>query len=477
MPYRSPSVTRADRLGIYVLILLAIMTGCQSIARQPKPAFEDHGDALVYAQPFAQEADRLRFSLEGISAMREDGVEFPLALLVSDFSRTDLKRQRLIAAGRLPEGAYSGLLFKVRSASLKTEDGNAALLTQDAPVRRDFPFKVERKKALVLSLALQYAESVTDRVQFRPAWLVSVPLQPIAGLAGYIADHGFNAVTVFDKRKQEVTGVISTGNGPRGMALDRSRNRLYVALSSDDAVEVIDIAEGRSLTSIRLAQGDAPGELALTPDGQTLLAVDTGSDTISFMDTTALVERERIAVGRRPRSLLIERTGRKAYVFNSLSNSISVVDIPGRAVMGEIATGPEPLRGQFNRAGDRLYVAHAEYPYLFVVDPVSFSLVRREFVGTGVRTFKIDTRTDLLYIGKKNEPSIGVYDPVTFSAVDYIPAKGAVDYLAIEGEGNNLYMVISERKTVMIVNLINTRNVSEIDALDGPSWVTMTGER
>ncbi len=470
-------MTLAGRMRPYIFLTLALMTGCQSLAVQTKPVLENEGDVLVYAQPFAQEAERLGFSLEGVSAMREDGAGFPLALLVRDFSRTGMKRQRLIAAGRLPEGAYSGLLFKVKNAFLKTDEGSAALMIPEAPVKRDFPFKVERNKALVLSLLLQYAGSITDGVQFKPAWYISVPLRPIAGLAGYASNHSLNAVTVFDKVNQEVTGVITTGSGPAGMALDKSRNRLYVALSNDDAVEVVDVTEGSSLATIRLLQGDAPAELALTPDGQTLLAVNTGSDTISFLDTTAMVERGRTGVGKRPRSVLIEKTGRKAYVFNALSNSISVVDISAKAVMGEIATGPEPIRGQFNRAGDRLYVAHAEYPYLFIIDPVSFTIARREFVGTGVRSLKLDARTDLLYIGKKNDTAIGVYDPLTFNAVDYISTGGAVDYMTIDGEGNNLYLVIAERKMVMIVNLINTRNVSELDAIDGPSWVTMMGER
>lgn len=471
-------MTMAHAMKKFVLILsLLVISGCQSIALQMKPALDDEGDLLVYVQSFAQEADRLRFFLEEISAVREDGALFPLALSVRDFTRAGMKRQRLVATGRLPEGQYSGILFKTGSASLKTEEGNAALMIPEAPAKKDFLFKVERKKALLLSLTLQYAESVTDGMQFKPAWFVSVPTRPIIGLVGYVSDYGFNGVTVFDKRKQEVTGVISTGSGPRGMALDKNRNRLYVALSNDDSVEVIDVMEGSSLAVIRLVQGDAPAELALTPDGQTLLAVNTGSDTLSFLDTTALVELGRIGVGKRPRSLLIEKTGRKAYVFNTVSNSISVVDIAGRAVMGEIATGPEPLRGQFNRAGDRMYVAHAEYPYLYIVDPVSFSVLRREFVGTGVRSLKVDTRTDLLYIGKKNDPAIGVYDPLTFNAVEYLATRGAVDYLAIDGEGNKLYMVIGERKMVMIVDLINTRSVSEFDVLDSPSYIMMMGER
>ncbi len=464
---------------IVIILSYAVISGCQTLAvTKPRATLENEGAVLVYLQPLPQEADRLTFSLEEITAVREDGAEVPLALSVRDFSRSGMKRQRFVAEGRLPEGAYSGLFFKIRSASLKTEEGETTLQVPEAPVRKDFLFKVERKKALVLSLSLQPAELITAGTRFTPAWALAIPPRPLIGLSGYVADYDFNAVTVFDKMRQEVAGVIPTGDGPRGMAVDKTRNRLYVALSNDDAVEVVDIAEGAVLTRIRLAQGDAPGELALTPDGQVLLAVNTGSDSVSFIDPTAQVELSRVSVGRRPRSIILEKTGRKAYVFNGLSNSISIIDIATKTVVPNIAieTGPEPIRGQFNRAGDRLYVAHANYPYLFVVDPFSGAVLRRQFVGQGITSLKVDTMTDLLYIGKNNDTSIGIYDPLTFSAVEYLSTGGTVDYMDIDGEGNNLYLVISEKKKIMIVNLIS-KNVADIDVIDHPAWVTMMGER
>lgn len=468
---------RHAQLSVISIILLVMTAGCLPIAAHRAPALADEGSVFLYAEPFAQEADRLRFTLEQIAAVREDGSVFPLALAVRDFSRGDLKRQRLAATGRLPEGAYRGLLFTVGSSLLRTDEGTAALLAPDAPIRQEFLFKVERKKGVVLSLTLRYNDSIKDGVTFRPVWSVRIPSQPIAAVSGYVASRNGDAVTVFDKRTRAVTGVIITGNGPQGMVLDKRRNRLYAALSNDAAVAVFDITDGSSIAVISLVPGDAPAELALTPDGLTLLAVNTGSDTLSLIDTMGLLERDRIVVGKRPRSLLVDKTGRKAYVFNSASNSISVVDISGRAVMGEIATGPEPLRGQFNRSEDRLYVAHAEFPYLYGINPVSFAVERRDFVGSGLRSFKLDVRTGLLYLGKKNDTMIGVYDPLTFSAVEHIPANGPADYLAIEDEGNDLYMVSAERNRVMIVNLINPRITTEIDVAGGPVWVTMMGER
>lgn len=462
---------------LIALLLLFAAAGCQSLFVQPLPVAEDEGEALLYVRQFGREADRLFFTLSSIRAVREDGVEFPLRLVESSFSKTTMHRQRLVATGRIPEGSYSGLAFQTAKAALKTDEGDAALLVPEGAVKREFPFKVERKKTLVLSLELQYAEAVSAGMQFKPAWFITLPPRPIAGLSGFasLADH--DGIVVFDKRNEEVTGVVAAGRGAGGLVLDKARGRLYAALSGEDAIEVIDIAEGRSVNRVRLIPGDKPAELALTPDGATLLAVNAGSDSLSFIDTSSFTERARTDTGKRPRALLLDKTGRKAYVFNTLSNTISVVDVAGRAVMGSIATGPEPVRGQFNRQGDRLYVAHAGYPYLFVVDPLSFGVLRREFIGAGVSSMKLDTRTDLLYLGKKNEPSIGVYEPFTLSAVEQIPTGGPVEYMTIDGEGNNLYLSVGEKNKALIMNLINTRSLAELDLPGPPAWLTMAGER
>jgi YVTN family beta-propeller protein len=63
---------------------------------------------------------------------------------------------------------------------------------------------------------------------------------------------------------------------------------------------------------LRLNSGDRPRELALTPDGRTLLCVNTGSNTVSFIDPGSFIEVGRINVGKNPNSILIDQTGRRA---------------------------------------------------------------------------------------------------------------------------------------------------------------------
>jgi YVTN family beta-propeller protein len=77
---------------------------------------------------------------------------------------------------------------------------------------------------------------------------------------------------VFDKKAAQVTGVIPVGRGPSGMALDQRSRRLYVANSGDNEILVADILANQVTNKIRLTSGDRPLDLALTPDGKTLLS-------------------------------------------------------------------------------------------------------------------------------------------------------------------------------------------------------------
>ena len=458
------------------LLLLGLL-GCQGSLLQLKPALENEGEVYLYTQPFPQEADRLRFNIEGIFALSSDGMEIPLALSLKDLKCREIKRQRLLASGPLPPGLYSGLSFKIKNAFLKTEDGEAALLVPDTSVKMDFPFSVARRKGYVISITLSYKESVSAGFKFSPVFSISIPLKPILPLTGYVSNSGSNNITLFDKKTNQVTGVIVTGRNPAGMAVDQSRRRAYVALSSDDTIELIDIIAGEVIDRLRLNTGDRPRELVLTPDSRFLLSVNAGSNTVSFIDPGSLFEVGRLDVGKSPNSILLDQTGRRGFVFNTLSNTITVVDIPNRGIIGTVSTESGPLRGQLNRKGDRLYIIHEGSPYLWEIDAAFLSVLRKDRLKFGMYSIKVDTRTDYVYIGRKRDILVEVYQPFLFTSIDFIDTGGQIEYMTIDNEQNNLYLVNSGKKTVMVVNLVSKKIIAEFDVGEEPYWVTMMGER
>jgi YVTN family beta-propeller protein len=470
------SLRLALRYALCAMLALG-MLGCQATLTKFLPPLEEEGEVYLYLEPFPQGAERLRFTIGAIFAVSADGREFPLTTPLHEVKTSDVQRQRLLASGRLPPGSYTGFSFKVNKAILKTEEGEANLLVPETPVPNDFPFSVVRRRAYVISSTFKYAESISRGFSFSPVFSMMIPARPIPSLTGYVTNSGSNNIMVFDKKLRKILAVIVTGRGPAGMALDQRQGRAYVALSGDDAIEFIDVLSGEPINRLRLNTGDRPQELGLTPDGKTLLVVNKGTNTVSFIDPFSFVELKRVDVGREPNSVAINPNGIRAFVFNTFSNSVSVIDIPNKAVIATITTDPAPLRGQFNRRGDRLYIIQEWSAYLTSLDPSALSILRRFSVKIGMVSIKVDPQTDLVYMGRLRDTVVEVYDPFVFPVVDSINTGAGITYMTIDGDDNNLFMVNPEMKSLMVSRLVRKRVFSEMDVGESPYWITMMGER
>jgi uncharacterized protein (TIGR03437 family) len=97
-------------------------------------------------------------------------------------------------------------------------------------------------------------------------------------------------VTVFQNfRNSEAQGTIlpiPIGNGANEglieMAYESRRNRLYIANSGLNRVEVFDVASNQFMTPIKV--GQLPHSVAITPDGSTMYVANTGGENISIVD-------------------------------------------------------------------------------------------------------------------------------------------------------------------------------------------------
>lgn len=462
---------------LIIVAAIALLAGCQSLPSALKQPLADNGELYVYLQPLPQETDRLGFVVAGISAVNDRGEQFPLKLKLQSLKGSDPQLQRFFAYGQLPPGNYTALAFSARNARLRTEEGEAALVITDAGSRSDVSFTINNRKALLINLNFNLRKSLTNEVQFSPVFDAVIPGKPVPGLVGYVSNYADNTLTVFDKQSMQVNGIIATGRGPKGIAFDQRRRRAYVALFDDDMVQVFDISTGDLVNQISLNMGDNPQEIALSPDGRTIVTTNTGTNSISIIDANSLFETGRVSVGDGPTSALIDPSGKRAFVFNTTANTISVVDLARRSVLTTIATEPSPLRGQFNRRGDALYVIQKLSPYLSVVNPASLAVTRHTNVGAGATAIKVDTNTDQIYLAKEQDGRIAVYDPFSFLPGVSIDGPESTSHMAIDGEENNLCVLDGENGSLLFINLVSRKIVGRIDVGEAPCQVSLIGER
>ncbi len=464
-------------IRLILFAAICLVCGCMQTRQTVKPSLVSEGELFLYIEPLPQDTARLQFTIESVSAVREDGMEVPLKPKFVELSLAEVQRQRLFAGGILQPGRYKGIAIKLKNALLTGEEGKGRLLVPEQSYENSALFSVADGKATVVTMGLNYRKAMADEITFSPVFTATVPPAPLPELTGYMTNHADNTITVFDKRSARIGAMIETGKGPSGIVLDQVRMLVYVAMTGEDTVGVIDVRDNSFIDRIRLTPGDAPRFLAITPDAKLAVSANSRSNTASIIDLQSRVEVARLPVGIGAEFVLMDRGGKRAYVFNRLSNSITVIDLATRIVAGTLQTESGPLYGQFSRKGDRLFVYHEMSPNILVITLDGQAMTRRINAATGIRALKINATTDQIYVGNSFGGVIDIYDPFTLMAVDFLNADGGVGYMTIDGDENNLLVIHPRNRLLRFVNLIGKKERGLLDTGAEPYDVVIFGER
>ncbi|MBI1792457.1 MAG: hypothetical protein HYR60_33460, partial [Acidobacteria bacterium] len=142
--------------------------------------------------------------------------------------------------------------------------------------------------------------------------MVSFRFNPLAGRAmGTVAPHNFliqsneainipaNVKVFQNNRDADARGELmpvavnaSDQEGLFDILMDSTRNRLYIANSGMNRVEVFDVRARKFLTPIKV--GQLPHSMAFGTDGVTLYVANTGSESISVVDLDRMLQVGRV---------------------------------------------------------------------------------------------------------------------------------------------------------------------------------------
>ena len=456
-------------------VALLLLGACRTTvgASREIPPLVQEGEVLLYLQPLPAEAERLEFTIASVAARAGESEVRPLELIHGEVLSSPPPRQRLLARGRLPPGTYPGFLVKIGRATLGRGGEQSDLLVPAEPSRIDGAFTVKAGEATILWATLR-PESLSSRYGFAPGLTIAPPPPAIRDLVGYCTNSATNDVTVFDRVRHQVLGVLTTSRMPRGIALDVLAGRAFVAAHGAGQVEVIDVAEGKIVGRIRLDPGDAPRDVGLTPDGRVLVSVNQSSSSASFLDPVSWVPRARVRTGDLPTKIVVDRSGKRAFVLNSSSNDITVLDLDNASVAGTFSTESEPVAAALDRAGSVLYVALRGSPYVSAISVPDFSPLRRIFVGVGATSVIVDPRTDRLYVGA-GRSGIQIFEPAGFTPVGLIELPDSVSEMVILNAEHVLLALMPGEQAIEAVDLTSGRILSLFDVGGAPEDLAVSG--
>lgn len=460
----------------FSLLVFLLISACSAPMIDSKPVLET-GAFNLFLQPLPQETHRLSFAISTLAAVRENGEEITLNISqpVIEPGGKGAEQQKLVST-TLPPGRYAGLRLQVDKASLKGEEGAIALSLPAEPIMVEYPFTIVKKQAETLFLSLSADRLVTDGVFFTPRFSLWKPERMLTNLKGFVSNSGSQYLTVFNKRSALVTNLIMVGKNPQGLALDRRRGWLYVALADEDLIAVVEISNGNILGQVRLRFGDEPTELALSASGDRLVVLNHGSSSVSIIDTAALAVSGRVRLTSAADDIFMGRNDGVAYVVHSVSSTLSLLDLDAMTLRTSSILVDAPLKGVVSQDGKELYLITVSSADLLVADSSSLTVRQRIFVGNGARSIVSGGISDLLYIGKQ-DGEIAVVDRRALMAIDYYRLSGPVQSLTIDFEENALFALLPQSRRLLKIDLVSKRLLGRLEVEAAGHAVVVMGGR
>lgn len=224
------------------------------------------------------------------------------------------------------------------------------------------------------------AESVLDQVEIEKSWYGITFTSDEKYL--YVSGGHDNRIVKYEILNQKLKRVDSISLdrpwpvkvGPAGIALDESRNILYVVTREDKMLYVVDLRTKQVVNKYGL---DAEAyDCKFSPKTNELYITCWGCDKLLIFDTKNKMWKQPIGVGDNPNEMLLTNDAKYIYVCNANDNTVSVIDLASKTVIETLdaALYPNSPSGSttnsvaLDAANKRLYIANADNNCLATFD-------------------------------------------------------------------------------------------------------------
>jgi uncharacterized repeat protein (TIGR01451 family) len=167
-----------------------------------------------------------------------------------------------------------------------------------------------------------------------------------------------------------LVATIPVGDTPRGVALDTTRDRAYVANFGSHSLSVVDTGDN---TLIRTVTGiTSPTGVAYDQAHDLIWVSNTDSDQVTPVDASSLTPLPSLGAGDGPWGVAYNPVHNYVYVVNSLGDSVTVADAATRVVVDTLNTSfDRPFHVAANPITGKAYVTNFGNHTVTVLDGAS----------------------------------------------------------------------------------------------------------
>ena len=261
-----------------------------------------------------------------------------------------------------------------------------------------------------------------------------------------------------------VAATIPVGSGPGHVAVDSSRNTVYVANYESNTISVINGSTNTVVATIPVVSN--PWGIAVDATTQRVyVAITTG--TVAVIDETTNTVIASIPVGEDPTEITVDEANGKVYVANSDSNTVSVINEATNVVTATIAVGTFPTgiavdssRGNVFVSTDDLTIQRISTATNVVVEAISVPALATD-VG-------VDPTTGYFFGSFTPTDQVGAYAEDDSSST-LIPDVADTFQLAVDPVAGRIYVT---NQVHAMISVIAESTLSVVDTVDVGSYPT-----
>ena len=293
----------------------------------------------------------------------------------------------------------------------------------------------------------------------------------------FVSNEHDDTVSVIDSQTNEVIGVIPVGKRPRGVGMSPSGNELYVAVSGDNAIAVIDpitlkvtrtFASGDDPEAFSVHQngniyisneedakasvfvpgtgelvaeidvGIEPEGVAISPDGKRVVITSESSNMLHIIKIPEHEIERNILVGARPRSAAFSRDSKVIFSTSEISGEVKKYDVASGEQLGTVALGnakAKPKDIVISLDGERLFVAGGRANRVYVLDAQTLKILKAIRVGKRVWGLALSANGERLYSTDGVDHQVSVIDTLSDAVIQTIPVGKFPWGIVIDDQG------------------------------------------
>ncbi len=279
----------------------------------------------------------------------------------------------------------------------------------------------------------------------------------------FVTNEKGDSVSVINGSTLEIEATIDIGERPRGIGLSPDGAELYIAVSEENKIKVVD---PKSLKILRdFEAGSDPETFAVHPNGNIYISNEDDAKATVFDPKTGAQVAE-IKVGLEPEGVAISPDGKRVIVTSESTNMLHVITASNNVIEKNILIGSRPRAATFSKSGDIAYATAEISGEVVKVDMESGKIIKTGTTGDSKSKPKdviLSKDEKVVYVAGGRANKVLVMDANTLEIIKGIPVGKRTWGLAISKDGKRVFSTDGVSGTVSVIDTDKNEVIKTIE--------------